>query len=75
MALLEQNTDLQKGEWVVMIAPAVKEFDIALAEEVLAAVELAAQDLPLKKACALVAGITGHKKNQLYQAVLAAREQ
>lgn len=74
IALLEESPELQKGEWVVMIAPAEKKQETELSTDVLRAVELAAEELPLKKACEVVAKITGHKKNKLYQAVLANRE-
>ena len=75
IALLQADADLQKGEWVVLISPPQKKTDTDVPADVLSAVELAAEDLPLKKACDLVARLTDYKKNQLYQAVLASREQ
>lgn len=72
-AVLQQSPELQKGEWVVMISPPEKVVESTVPAEVLEAVEVASQDLPLKKACEVVAKITGHKKNKLYQAVLGAR--
>ncbi len=75
IALLQADADLQKGEWVVLISPPQKMTDTEVPADVLSAVELAAEGLPLKKACDLVARLTDYKKNQLYQAVLASREQ
>ncbi|MCG8670188.1 MAG: 16S rRNA (cytidine(1402)-2'-O)-methyltransferase [Pseudomonadales bacterium] len=72
--VLQQDPDLQRGEWVVLIAPPEKQRESSLGAEILEAVEIAADALPLKKACEVVAKITGHKKNQLYQAVLEYRE-
>ena len=71
--LLLDSPDLQKGEWVVLVAPPEKQQLDTVPPAVLAAVEVAARELPLKKACELVATLTDHKKNQLYQAVLARR--
>ena len=70
---LNSDPDLQKGEWVVLLAGREQSQELAIPVTVLEAVELAARDLPLKKACELVAHLTDHKKNQLYQAVLVRR--
>lgn len=72
--LLVADADLQKGEWVVLISPPQKQAEGEVPADILKAVELAAEDLPLKKACELVARLTDYKKNRLYQAVLASRE-
>lgn len=67
---LQGSPDLQKGEWVVMIAPALSKVEqIPIA--VLDALAVAAAELPLKKACELLATLTPHKKNALYKAFLA----
>jgi 16S rRNA (cytidine1402-2'-O)-methyltransferase len=71
---LRAQAELQKGEWVVMVAPAPKTRVEGVTPKVLAAVELAARDMPLKRACELVASLTEYKKNQLYQAVLDSRD-
>ena len=73
LAVLQEDASLQKGEWVVMVAGAGPKVAVDIGGDVLAAVELAAESLPLKMACELVAKITGFKKNQLYQATLQAR--
>lgn len=70
---LEDDPDLQKGEWVVLLAGCDKPEELVIPPAVLDAVELAARDLPLKKACELVARLTDRKKNALYQAVLERR--
>lgn len=73
--VITTDTDLQRGEWVVLLGAAPNEVAEEVSEEALSAVEVAAQALPLKKACELVATLTDYKKNQLYRAVLARREQ
>ncbi|MDP3846403.1 MAG: 16S rRNA (cytidine(1402)-2'-O)-methyltransferase [Pseudomonas sp.] len=61
----------QRGECVVLVAgwPA-PEGEEALSVEALRVLDLLLQDLPLKRAAALAAEITGVRKNLLYQAAL-----
>lgn len=70
IAWLEADAVHQKGEFVLMVAgapPASKE----LPSEAMALLKRLKQDLPLKKAAAIVADHYQLKKNALYQAGLA----
>ena len=73
---LEENPDLQRGEFVVMVAgvPKKKAGDDAVDATTMAWVAMAQEHLPLKKACALVSEMTGVKKNLLYKTALADKE-
>ena len=73
---LEENPDLQRGEFVVMVAgvPKKKAGDVAVDATTMAWVAMAQEHLPLKKACALVSEMTGVKKNLLYKTALADKE-
>ncbi len=68
----EANPQWQKGEFVVLVEGCTADDARAgdVSAEVLDLVSEAAQWLPLKKACALVAKMTGVKKNRLYQVYL-----
>jgi len=65
----------QKGEFVLMvqgISQAEKTDDTAIdADKLLAAL---LEELPVKKAAAITAKLTGHKKNELYQRALEIKE-
>lgn len=56
----------QKGEMVLMIGSAPKD-DIGVPEEALSLLKLLKDELPLKKAAAVVASHYGLKKNELYK--------
>ena len=73
---LEENPDLQRGEFVVMVAgvPKKKVGDDAVDATTMAWVAMAQEHLPLKKACALVSEMTGVKKNLLYKTALVDKE-
>ena len=66
---LEADPVHQKGEFVLMIAPAPTKSD-DLPGEAMALLKRLKQDLPLKKAAAIVADHYKLKKNALYQAGL-----
>lgn len=70
MAWLEADPVHQKGEFVLMIAGAERKDD-ALPAEAMALLKSLKQELPLKKAAAIVADHYQLKKNALYQAGLA----
>jgi len=71
---IEQDPMQQKGEFVVLVqgapAPVLDQIDA----EALRILHLLAQELPPKKAAGLAASITGLKKNQLYQALIAKND-
>ncbi|WP_341502911.1 16S rRNA (cytidine(1402)-2'-O)-methyltransferase [Gallaecimonas sp. GXIMD4217] len=62
---LREDDNRQKGEMVLMVAPAPK--DDSLPAEAIALFEALVEELPRKKAAALVADAFGVKKNQLYK--------
>lgn len=70
--LLEDDPDQRKGEFVILIAGATQDDD-SLNPEALRILKLLVDELPVKKAAALTARITGEKKNRLYQQALALR--
>ena len=71
-ALLETDPNQRKGEFVILIAGATTR-DESLNPEALRILKLLVDELPVKKAAALTARITGEKKNRLYQQALALR--
>ncbi len=73
---LESDLDLQRGEFVVMVAgvPRKKANDDTVDATTMAWVTMAQEHLPLKKACALVSEMTGVKKNLLYKTALTNKE-
>jgi 16S rRNA (cytidine1402-2'-O)-methyltransferase len=65
------DSNQQRGECVVLVAGwQAPEGDDALSVEALRVLDLLLQDLPLKRAAALAAEITGVRKNLLYQTAL-----
>lgn len=66
LRLLDTEVDEQRGEFVVIIhgAEATAEYDREAARRLLG---ILLEELPLKKAAALAAKISGRKKNELYQ--------
>ncbi len=70
-AWVAADSNQQRGECVVLVAGwQAPEGDEALSVEALRVLDLLLQDLPLKRAAALAAEITGVRKNLLYQAAL-----
>ncbi|MGL6176286.1 MAG: 16S rRNA (cytidine(1402)-2'-O)-methyltransferase, partial [Vibrionaceae bacterium] len=63
---LQQDSNRTRGEMVVMVAGAVVDHS-AISPEALKALTLLAQELPLKKAAAIVAQLYPYKKNDLYR--------
>ncbi len=71
MAWLQEDGHRQRGEFVVLVQGHEMEVgDVVIDANVLRAVELAREHMPLKKACTLVSEITGIAKNHLYDAAL-----
>jgi 16S rRNA (cytidine1402-2'-O)-methyltransferase len=68
---LESDSNQQRGEFVLLIHPAPAEKQEGLDENTQRILKRLLQELPLKQAVALATDITGHKKNELYEAALA----
>ena len=68
IAWLAQDPNRTKGEMVVIVEGEPKEDEAeAISLQAMHALTLISQELPLKKAAAIVAELYGYKKNQLYQ--------
>lgn len=68
IAWLAQDPNRTKGEMVVIVEGEPKEDEAeAISSQAIHALTLISQELPLKKAAAIVAELYGYKKNQLYQ--------
>ena len=68
IAWLAQDPNRTKGEMVVIVEGEPKEDEAeAISSQAMHALTLISQELPLKKAAAIVAELYGYKKNQLYQ--------
>ena len=67
---LQQDQHHCRGEFVLLVAGAPESLP-AIDPAALRALRLAAEYMPLKKACGVVAEITGLPKNALYEAALA----
>lgn len=75
-AFVESDSNQQRGECVVLVAgwSTVQEED-AVSTEARRVLDLLLQDLPVKRAAALAAEITGVRKNLLYQVALDKQKQ
>ncbi|MBD8491852.1 16S rRNA (cytidine(1402)-2'-O)-methyltransferase [Pseudomonas syringae] len=70
-AFVEADSNQQRGECVVLVAGwSAPEGDEAVNAEARRVLDLLLQDLPVKRAAALAAEITGVRKNLLYQLAL-----
>lgn len=70
------DTNQQRGECVVLVAGwTAPELDDEVNANAMRVLELLLEDLPLKRAAAVAAQITGVRKNLLYQAALAKQQQ
>lgn len=75
-AWVAADSNQQRGECVVLVAGwQAPEGEDALSGEALRVLDLLLADLPLKRAAALAAEITGVRKNLLYQAALARQSE
>ena len=70
LAWLQEADAHRRGEFVLLLAGRPAEAAAVIDASVMRAVELACDQMPLKKACALVSEITGVAKNALYSAAL-----
>lgn len=71
---LKDDVNQQRGEFVLLIAPAPPKQETALDEHSLKTLKLLLAELPLKQAVKLATEITGQKKNALYEAALTLKE-
>ena len=70
-AFVEGDSNQQRGECVVLVAGwAAPETEDAVGSEAMRVLDLLLKEMPLKRAAALAAEITGVRKNVLYQAAL-----
>lgn len=70
-AFVEADSNQQRGECVVLVAGwTAPEAEEAVSTEVMRVLDLLLAELPLKRAAALAAEITGVRKNLLYQVAL-----
>ena len=72
---VEGDSNQQRGECVVLVAGwAAPEDEQAVSSEVLRVLDLLLAEMPLKRAAALAAEITGVRKNVLYQVALERQQ-
>lgn len=70
-AFVEADANQQRGECVVLVAGwSAPQDDQAISSDAMRVLDLLLAELPLKRAAALAAEITGVRKNLLYQAAL-----
>jgi len=68
---LKENSDRQKGEFVVLVEGAGEANPLQVSENAQNTLKVLVQELPVKQATALTARITGEKRNTLYEMALA----
>ena len=70
-AFVEADSNQQRGECVVVVAGwTAPESEDAVSSEAMRILNLLLEEMPLKRAAALAAQITGERKNVLYQVAL-----
>jgi len=70
-AFVEADSNQQRGECVVLVAGwTAPETDQVVSNEAMRILDLLLKEMPLKRAAALAAEITGERKNVLYQVAL-----
>lgn len=68
--IIEQDPMQQKGEFVILIAGCAPEETDSLAPEVARTLHILLEEMPVKRAAALTAKLTGERKNRLYDQAL-----
>ena len=68
-AMLEQDSNQRKGEFVILLAGAPKNPE-QVSPEAVRVLDILRESMPLKQAALLAARISGEKKNRLYQLAL-----
>jgi 16S rRNA (cytidine1402-2'-O)-methyltransferase len=71
---LASDPNQQRGEFVLLVAPAPPQQEEGLDEHTLKTLALLLAELPLKQAVKLAVEITGEKKNALYEAALKMKQ-
>jgi len=71
--VMKADSNQLKGEFVIVIKGAIPAKKQEVSDEAIRLTLLLADELPMKKAAAIAAQYTGHKKNQLYQLALEAK--
>jgi len=74
-AWLKADTNQQRGEFVLLVEPAVLAHEAVLPEEAINTLKLLLSELPLKQAVKLAAEITQQKKNELYEFALQLKSE
>lgn len=72
-AWLKNDTNQQRGEFVLLVEAATEKMAESFSEEVVRILKLLLADLPLKQAVKLTAEITHEKKNDLYEFALTLK--
>ena len=73
-AWLENDTNQQRGEFVLLVEAAAVKVAEEFSEEVVRVLKLLLAELPLKQAVKLTTEITNEKKNDLYEFALTLKE-
>lgn len=74
LEILQHDPNQQKGEFVLVLAPAEKNSDEIKSElQAVDLLKILLTELPLKKAVTLAAQITGQRKNLLYELALSLK--
>ncbi len=71
---LEADSNRQRGEFVLLVAPAPVKEAAVLDDEAVRVLTLLLAELPLKQAVKLATEITGAKKNALYELALSLKQ-
>ena len=72
---VEGDSNQQRGECVVLVAGwTAPQSDEAISGEAMRILDLLLKEMPLKRAAALAAEITGERKNMLYQVALSKQQ-
>jgi len=71
---LEADSNRQRGEFVLLVAPAPVKETAVLDDEAVRVLTLLLTELPLKQAVKLATEITGAKKNALYELALSLKQ-
>jgi 16S rRNA (cytidine1402-2'-O)-methyltransferase len=73
-AWFREDANRQRGEFVLIVEPALPVEMSTISEEATRILKLLLAELPLNQAAKLAAGITGIKKNALYDHALQLQE-
>ena len=71
--ILEQDTDQRRGEFVLLVEGNKKEEDLTIDEDTVRWLARLLEELPPKKAAAVIADVTGLKKKDIYNKALSLK--